>query len=87
MLHAADESDGEGIGIRDPRGRGPAIVKLIAWSQPVNAQLPLLRVELRWILTAGDAPLVRFLGYPAFVADVGVAAGCVHRGDDPGCLR
>ena len=47
----------------------------------------LLRVELGGILVVGDAPPVRLFGHPALVADVGVAAGGVHRRDDPARFR
>jgi hypothetical protein len=77
MLNSTDERDGEGIRISNPRGSRPAIVKRIVWSESVDAELPLFRVKLRRILSVGDPPSVRLFGYPAFVADVGVAAGGV----------
>ena len=55
---------------------------LIILPETVDAQGPLLPVELSRILVVRDAPSVCFFGYPAFVADVRVDASEVHRRDD-----
>jgi hypothetical protein len=82
MLNSTNERGSEGIRISNPGGSGSAIVERIVCAEPVNAQRPFFRVELRRVLSVGNAPPVRLFGYPAFVADVRVAAGGVHRRDD-----
>ena len=82
MLDAADKGSGEGIRISNPGGSGPAPMRRSVRPEAVYAQVPLFRIQLRGILTVSDAPSVRLFAYPAFVADVGVAAGGVHRRDD-----
>jgi hypothetical protein len=87
MLDATGERGSEGIRIGDPGSDVCTSMSFVIRPETVNAQGPLVRVELRGILSAGDAPSVRLFGYPAFVADVGVAAGGVHRRDDPPRFR
>jgi hypothetical protein len=83
MLNSTDERCSEGVWISNPCGGSPATVRRIVLSEAINALAPFFRVELRGILSAGNAPSVGLFGYPAFVADVGVTAGGVHRRDDP----
>jgi hypothetical protein len=87
MLNSTDERGSEGIRISNPCGSSPATVRRIVFPEAVNTQPFLSGVELRGILSTGDAPSVGLFGYPAFVADVGVTAGRVHRRDDPRRLR
>ena len=87
MRNSTDERGSEGIRIGNPGGSCPAIVKRIVRPETVDAQRPLFRVKLRGILSVGDASPVRFFGYPAFVADVGVTACGVQRRDDAPCFR
>jgi hypothetical protein len=88
MLNSTDERCSEGIRISNPCGGGPATVRRIVLSEAVDAQPPFFLVELRGILSAGNAPSVGLFGYPTLVADVGVAAGEVHGRDDaPGFRR
>jgi hypothetical protein len=82
MLDSTNERGSEGIRIFNAGGSGSAIMKRIVWAETVDAQCSLLTVKLRRILSVGNASSVRVFGYPAFVADVSVAAGGVHRRDD-----
>ena len=87
MLNSTDERGSEGIRISDPCGSGPATVRRIVVPEAVNTQPSLCGVELRGILSAGDAPSVGLFGYPAFVTDVGVTAGGVQCRDNPPRFR
>jgi hypothetical protein len=87
MLNSTDERGSEGIRISNPRGSGPATVRRIVVSEAIKAPPSLSRVELRGILSAGDAPSVGLFGYPAFVTDVGVTVGGVQRCDNPPRFR
>src|ERR1700722_15892666 len=87
MLDSARKCGGDAIRINDAGCGLRASMALAVRPQAVNALAPLLRVKLRGVLSVGDAPSVGLFGYPAFVADVGVAAGGVHRRDDPPGFR
>ena len=87
MFHTADKGRSEGIRVGDPSRHVTAPMALIILPQPVDARAPLFRVQLRGIFTVGDTASVGLFGYPAFVADVGVAASGVQRRDDAPCFR
>jgi hypothetical protein len=87
MLNPTDKGRNEGIRIGDTGCCFAASMALIILPETVYAQGSLFLVKLRGIFAVGDTASVRLLGYPAFVADVGVAAGGVKRGDDAPCFR
>ena len=82
MLDTTGKCGSEGIRIGDAGCDFAASMTLIVLPETVNAHLSFFPVELRGILSVGNASSVRLFAYPAFVADVGVAAGGVHRRDD-----
>ena len=59
----------------------------VARPEAVDALVSLVRVQLSGVLPVGDAPHVGLFGYPAFVANVAVAAADVHRHEDPARFR
>jgi hypothetical protein len=87
VLNPADKGSGEGIRLGDAGYCVAASMPIIVLPEAVYAQGSLFRVKLGGILSVGNASSVRLFGHPAFVADVGVAAGGVHRRDDPPRFR
>src|SRR6185437_11679560 len=74
MLDATGKGSREGLRIGDPSGDITASVRLIAVFEPVDPGSALVWIELGGILQVLYPVLVHFLGDPAFVADMRVAA-------------
>jgi hypothetical protein len=82
MFNPCGESRGEGVGIRDASGGLAASVKVLTPLEAVDPGGAFGWVELGGVFEVGGPAPVHLLGDPAFVADVGVAATLVERGEE-----
>ena len=82
MFNPFSESRGEGVGIRDASSGLAAPVKVLTLLETVDPGGAFGWVELGGVFEVGGPAPVHFLGDPAFVADVGVAAALVERGEE-----
>jgi hypothetical protein len=87
MLNAAGESRGEGVRVYYPTGHLSALVSLLTGLESVNSGCLFRGVKLRRVLEERHPPLVHFLGDPAFVPDMTMAAALIERREDPLHLR
>jgi hypothetical protein len=87
MFDPAGECGGEGVRVGDPGSGASAPMWPLVLPEAVNAQVPLLEVQLRRVLQVGDAPHAGLFGHPAFVADMPVATAGIRRREDSACLR
>ena len=83
MLNASCERHGEGVGICDPGCGLTAPVRLFTWPEAVNSGGALRRIGLGRIFQIRHPSMVHFLGDPALMPDVTVAAALVKRREDP----
>jgi hypothetical protein len=87
MLNASGESRGKSVGIGNP-GRGlTAPMRLITRSEAINSGRTLRRIGLGRIFQIRHPSMVHFLGDPALMSDVTVAAALIERRKDPLHLR
>ncbi len=87
MFNATGKSHGEGVRVCYPAGHLPTLVRLLAGLETVNSGCPFREIKLGRVLKERDPPLVHFLGDPAFMPDMAMAAALIKRGEDPLDLR
>jgi hypothetical protein len=83
MLDGASDTSREDLRVRYPRGGASAPVHLVTGHNAVDARRPFRQVKLGGIFQVGHPPVVHLLGDPALVADMGMTAALVQRGEDP----